>query len=85
MFDRQIVRFGSDDNRLFLHPRYYPPFEGAIEAGIGALMCSYNLINGEWSCQNNETLNTDLKERLGFKGFVMSCVGFGPVTAAAQL
>ena len=48
-------------------------------------MCSYNLINGEWSCQNNETLNTDLKERLGFKGFVMSCVGFGPVTAAAQL
>jgi beta-glucosidase-like glycosyl hydrolase len=48
-------------------------------------MCSYNLINGEWSCQNNETLNTDLKERLGFKRFVMSCVGSGPaVTAAAH-
>lgn len=33
----------------------------------------YNLINGEWSCQNNATLKTDLKERLGFAGWVM-CV-----------
>jgi beta-glucosidase len=25
---------------------YYPPFEGAIQAGVGAAMCSYNLVNG---------------------------------------
>ena len=36
---------------------YYGPFQGAVDAGIGSLMCSYNLINGEWSCQNNVTLN----------------------------
>jgi beta-glucosidase len=51
---------------------YYPPFEGAIEAGVGSFMCSYNLVNGEHACQNNSTLNTDLRERLGFKGYVMS-------------
>jgi len=51
---------------------YYPPFEGAIEAGVGSVMCSYNLVDGVYSCGNNSTLNTDLRERLGFKGYVMS-------------
>ena len=27
---------------------YYPPFEGAIAAGVGSIMCSYNKINGHW-------------------------------------
>ena len=27
---------------------------------------------GNWSCENHDTLQRDLKERLGFKGFVMS-------------
>ena len=35
---------------------YYPPFAGAIEAGVGSLMCSYNKINSKWSCENPETL-----------------------------
>jgi len=50
---------------------YYPPFEGAIKAGVGSFMCSYNKINGKWSCENPETLR-DLKEGLGFDGWVMS-------------
>ena len=51
---------------------YYPPFESAIEAEVGSFMCSYNLINTVWACENNQTLNTDLRERMGFKGYVMS-------------
>jgi len=51
---------------------YYPPFEGAVQAGVGSFMCSYNKIRGNWSCENPETLQRDLKERLGFKGWVMS-------------
>jgi len=51
---------------------YYPPFAGAIEAGVGSVMCSYNKINGKWSCENPETLQRDLKEFEGFDGFVMS-------------
>ena len=51
---------------------YYPPFEGAIEADVGSVMCSYNRIRGTYSCENPETLQRDLKDRLGYKGWVMS-------------
>lgn len=57
---------------------YYPPFEGAVNAGVGSVMCSYNLIavdgaaNGErWSCENEVTLG-HLKKTLNFSGWVMS-------------
>lgn len=63
---------------------YYPPFEGAIKAGLGSVMCSYNKINGNWSCENNGTLNTDLKERLGFTGWVMSDWGATHSTSINQ-
>lgn len=63
---------------------YYPPFEAAIEAEVGSFMCSYNLINTFWSCENNQTLNTDLRERLGFKGYVMSDWGATHSTSVAQ-
>ncbi len=51
---------------------YYPPFVGAIEANVGSMMCSYNKINHVYSCENNGTLMTDLKVRMGFDGYVMS-------------
>lgn len=48
-------------------------FELAIEKGQpGSVMCSYNLINGRWGCENDYLLNTVLKHDWGFKGFVMS-------------
>jgi beta-glucosidase len=51
---------------------YYPVFQGAAEAGVGSFMCSYNRINGVWSCENPITLAQNLKVDLGFAGFVMS-------------
>lgn len=63
---------------------YYPPFEGAIEAGVGSFMCSYNKINNTYSCENNMTLATDLKERLGFNGWVMSDWGATHSTSINQ-
>uniref|UniRef100_A0A7S1CC37 Probable beta-glucosidase G n=1 Tax=Bicosoecida sp. CB-2014 TaxID=1486930 RepID=A0A7S1CC37_9STRA len=51
---------------------YYPPFEGAVNAGVGSVMCSYNKINGTWSCENPNHLARDLKQRLNFSGWVMS-------------
>jgi beta-glucosidase len=48
-------------------------FELAIEKGSpGSVMCSYNLINGRWGCENDYLLNTVLKHDWGYKGFVMS-------------
>lgn len=51
---------------------YYPPFEAAVSAGVAAVMCSYNLVNGEHACENSETITQDLKGRMGFSGWVMS-------------
>ena len=56
------------DERTFFE-MYMPPFEGASEAGVGSIMCSYNKINQTWSCENNATLGVDYKERAGFKGW----------------
>ena len=48
-------------------------FEIGIEVGQpGAVMCSYNLINGDYACQNKWLLTDLLKRDWHFKGFVIS-------------
>jgi len=48
-------------------------FQIAIERGQpGSIMCSYNLVNGVYACQNDWLLNRVLKRDWGYKGFVMS-------------
>mmetsp|Transcript_21988 Transcript_21988/g.58612 ORF Transcript_21988/g.58612 Transcript_21988/m.58612 type:complete len:794 (-) Transcript_21988:288-2669(-) len=51
---------------------YYPPFEAAVKAGVGAMMCSYNKVNGEHACGNGQLLRGDLRETMKFHGWVMS-------------
>jgi len=59
-------------------------FEIALEKGRpGSVMCSYNLINGRWGCENDYLLNKVLKHDWGFKGFVMSDWGAVHSTADA--
>jgi beta-glucosidase len=41
-------------------------------ANPGAVMCSYNRINGDFGCENPYTLRDVLKRDWGFKGFVIS-------------
>jgi len=41
-------------------------------ANPGAVMCSYNRINGDFGCENPYTLHDVLKNDWGFKGFVIS-------------
>jgi beta-glucosidase len=41
-------------------------------ANPGAVMCSYNRINGDFGCENPYTLQDVLKKDWGFKGFVIS-------------
>jgi beta-glucosidase len=48
-------------------------FEIAVkESGTGAVMCSYNLVNGDYACENNYLLNEVLKKDFGFQGFIIS-------------
>src|SRR5712664_1635279 len=49
----------------------------AFEIGIGianpgAVMCSYNSVNGDFACENKYLLTEVLKKSWGFKGFVVS-------------
>jgi len=55
-----------------LNEVYLRPFKSAIDAGALAVMCSYNLIDGVYACQNQRLLEDKLKSEWGFKGFVVS-------------
>jgi beta-glucosidase len=49
----------------------------AFEIGVGiaqpgAVMCSYNSLNGDFACENKYLLTDVLKKEWGFKGFVVS-------------
>ncbi len=48
-------------------------FEIGINVGNpGAVMCSYNAINGDYACENKYTLTEVLRNEWHFKGFVLS-------------
>jgi beta-glucosidase len=48
-------------------------FEIALQdSGTQAVMCSYNLVNGTYSCENSHLLSDILKGDWAFPGFVMS-------------
>jgi len=61
---------------------YYPPFAAAVEAGAGAVMCAYNKVNGTYACENEDLLQRDLRERMGFQGMVIS--DWGATKSAAS-
>ena len=59
-------------------------FEMAIEKGNPAsVMCSYNLVNGIWACENDYLLNKTLKHDWKYKGYVMADWGAVHSTADA--
>jgi len=63
----------ADVDGRTLREIYAAPYEAAVKQGhTGAVMCSYNRINGTYACENPLTLNTILKQEFGFDGFVMS-------------
>jgi len=48
-------------------------FQIAIERGRpGSVMCAYNKVNGDWSCENGFLLTDVLKRDWGYPGWVMS-------------
>lgn len=63
----------ADVDERTLNELYLPAFEKAVkEAGVGAIMDSYNLLNSVHSTEN-KYLNIDiLRDRWGFEGIVMS-------------
>jgi beta-glucosidase len=58
---------------------------GVKDSGVGAVMCSYNLVNGDYACENSYLLNDTLKKDFGFQGFVLSDWGATHSTTKAAL
>ena len=65
---------------------YLPPFKAACEAGTGTFMSAFNDLNGIPCTANKYLLRTVLREKFGFKGFVVSdcfsvpeCIAHGVV------
>ena len=55
-----------------LRKLYLPPYQAAIQAGVGSIMVSYNSWNGKKMHGNKHLLTDVLKGELGFKGFLVS-------------
>ncbi|MHC2569735.1 beta-glucosidase H [Rhizobium leguminosarum] len=66
------MTMSSDIDIRTLREIYLPPFEAAVKAGIWALMCSYNRLNGTFTSEHKWLLHDLLKVEYGFDGLVMS-------------
>ncbi|KIM41998.1 glycoside hydrolase family 3 protein [Hebeloma cylindrosporum] len=55
-----------------MHEIYAHPFLRSVMAGVGSMMCSYNLLNGTYACENDKVMNDIVKREYGFQGFIMS-------------
>jgi beta-glucosidase len=58
---------------------------GVKDSSAGAVMCSYNLVNGDYACENRYLLSEVLKKDFGFQGFVVSDWGGTHSTVKAAL
>ncbi|HEX3792055.1 MAG TPA: glycoside hydrolase family 3 C-terminal domain-containing protein, partial [Pseudonocardiaceae bacterium] len=63
---------------------YLPAFQAAVQqGGADSVMCSYAEVNGTFACENSALLTTQLKQDLGFAGFVTSDWGGTHSTVAS--
>ena len=70
-YDRYNV--SSDIDERTLREIYLPAFEAAVKEGkVGAVMNSYNPVNGVHTTQNDHLNNEILKKDWGFDGILMS-------------
>lgn len=55
-----------------LQEQYLPPFQAAIDAGVGSVMCSYTSYNGEPVTMNRFMNHDILRGQMKFNGLLMS-------------
>ena len=70
-YDRHNVSSEIDERTM--REIYLPAFEAAVKEGrVGAVMTSYNLINGVYASQHDYLNNQVVKKEWGFDGIIMS-------------
>lgn len=67
------MSISSEMDERTLREIYLAAFENVVKkAQPWTIMCSYNRINGTYSCENGWLLNKVLRDEWGFKGLVMT-------------
>jgi beta-glucosidase len=66
----------------YLQDQFLPSYAGAIDAGAGTVMVDSGSINGVPATASHFLLTTELRDRLGFKGVVISDYGDVPALAS---
>lgn len=51
---------------------YLPPFKASVEQGVGSLMTSFNLVNGQHATSSGWLINGLLRRDWGFEGLVVT-------------
>ncbi len=66
----------------YLQDTFLPSYAGAIDAGAGTVMVDSGSVNGIPATASHFLLTTELRDRLGFKGVVISDYGDVPALAS---
>lgn len=61
-----------DMSRLRLFNEYLPPYKAAVDAGVGSVMTSFNVVDYIPATGNKDLFSDILRQRWGFDGFVVS-------------
>ena len=69
-YDRLYQSNEIDERALF--EIYLKPFEIALKSEPSTVMCSYNLVNGVWMSEHRKLLNNVLRDKMGYKGLIVS-------------
>jgi beta-glucosidase len=62
----------ADMSRVTMFQYYLPPYNAAVDAGVGSVMASFNEVEGVPATGNRWLLTDLLRKQWGFKGFVVS-------------
>ena len=61
-----------DMSHLSMFNNYFPPYKAAIDAGVGSVMTSFNVVDGIPATGNKWLMTNVLRDRWGFDGFVVT-------------
>lgn len=61
-----------DMSRWRMFNQYMPPYEAAVRAGVGSVMTSFNIVDGQHATANPWLLQEVLRRKWGFEGFVVT-------------
>ncbi|MDC6363797.1 MULTISPECIES: beta-glucosidase BglX [Flavobacteriaceae] len=61
-----------DMSKIKMFNQYLPPYKAAIDAGVASVMSSFNDVDGVPATGNKWLLTDLLRDRWGFRGFVVS-------------